>query len=519
MVAAARARGGPLAALLIHAKVGPPLRLDHVGLSRRCARVHMGGGAPPPVDVIVVGGGASGLFAAITAARGGASVLCLESGSQPLRKVRISGGGRCNVMHDPLSWQPAAAKDLLAGRYPRGSQELISPLLSGFSPTQTADWFRAEGVRLKREADGRVFPSTDDSATVIDALLAAAERAGVRLRTGAKVEAVAALSEGAGEACAGFELSVARRGEAAAERVRCAALVLATGSASHGLAASLGHEPSPLLPSLFAFRLCAGGLLDGSLAGLSVPDAELSFEPPQVAEGAEPAARGRRRPVVSARGPLLVTHRGLSGPAALRLSAYGALELAAAGYRGELLLNLCPQLPPREVGALLGAFARGEQRLKQLGNASPFELPRRLWRAVVAGAASGEIAQGGGAGGIDPSRRWETLSSAELRLLEGRLTRLPLPFSGKDANKEEFVTCGGVRLREVGMRDLSSKKLPGRLFFAGELLDVDGVTGGHNFQACWTTGFLAGSAAAEAAVRARAGGAAEEAEATPLRRA
>ncbi|KAG8460626.1 hypothetical protein KFE25_011401 [Diacronema lutheri] len=504
------------------------LALAAFSSARRGARMHMAG-AQPHADVVVVGGGAAGLFASIAAARAGASVLCLESGSQPLRKVRISGGGRCNVMHDPSTWAPADAKQLLAGRYPRGSQELISPLLAGFSPDETAAWFRAEGVALKREADGRVFPTTDDSATVVRALLDAAERAGVRLLTGAKVEAVAhvdgadAADAGGDGARARFALDVARRGGASAERVLCGSLVLATGSASHQLAASLGHDVTGLLPSLFALRLAPGALLDASLAGLSVADAELTFEPPPP-DSAQPdapangaaavavATRGKgararggasaRR--VSSRGPLLVTHRGLSGPAALRLSAHAAVPLAACGYRGDVVLNLCPALQPREVGAALVAFSRGEQRGKQVSTVSPFELPRRLWRVVVAGVPEGSSAPAPG-DAVDPTARWDQLGGAELRALEGRLTRLRLPFSGKDSNKEEFVTCGGVRLDNVQMRDMRSKK-HGALFFAGELLDIDGITGGHNFQSCWTTGFLAGRAAAEAARRAGAGG-------------
>jgi hypothetical protein len=449
--------------------------------------------------VVVVGGGAAGMFASIAAARSGATVVVLESGSQPLRKVRISGGGRCNVMHDPATWQPRAAKELLTARYPRGAQELIGCFSRAgkhraFSPTDTAAWFEAEGVALKREPDGRVFPTTDDSDTIVRALLGAAERAGVELVLGAKVLQLRALDAPADAAGRErFELVVAQRGGDGEERLRCGSVVLATGSASHALAAALGHAPSPLIPSLFSFRLGAPSLLDSSLAGLSVADAELTLLAEAAAEGE--AVKKARKPLAQARGPLLVTHRGVSGPAALRLSSFGAAPLAACGYRGTLALNLCPALRPAEVAACLEAFARGEHRLKQVGTISPFELPRRLWRLVVAAAAEGAPPA---AGAIDPAKRWEQVSRAELRGLEARLTRLPLPFLGKDSNKDEFVTAGGIKLAEVDTRTMGSKAAPG-LFFAGEVLDIDGVTGGHNFQSAWTTGFIAGTCAAELA--------------------
>ncbi|KAJ1633965.1 HI0933-like protein-domain-containing protein [Pavlovales sp. CCMP2436] len=425
------------------------------------ARVHMGETPKAGPDVVVVGGGASGLFAAITAARGGARVLCLESGSQPLRKVRISGGGRCNVMHDPATWQPRAARELLAARYPRGAQELIGcfgrkEASSSFSPTDTLEWFLAEGVSLKLEEDGRVFPESDDSGTIIDCLLSAADRAGVQLQLGTKVESISADPAGA------FEISFAQRGgEGARSLVRCAAVVLATGSASHALAQALGHEPSPLRPSLFAFRLAPGALLDASLAGVSLQDAELTLEleaspsppEPQHESGAPEVVKKKKKgaPAARARGPLLVTHRGVSGPSALRLSAFGALPLAETGYKGNLLLNACPHLQPAEVAEELLDFTQGFHRLKQVGNISPFQgaIPRRLWRVLVANSASGELEAAGD--GIDPTKKWEELGRAELRALEERLVRLRLPFSGKDSNKDETSSPAGPRGSSPGV--------------------------------------------------------------------
>ena len=486
-------------------------------------------------DVLVVGGGASGLFSGIAAARGGASVLILESGSQPLRKVKISGGGRCNVMHDQSTWDARDGRSLLLQRYPRGAAELTGPLTKQFSPPETAEWFEAEGVALKREADGRVFPTTDDSSTVIDALLGAAERAGVELQLGVKVVSISresgaanggdsedSGSQGAGATGGhqGFVVQIAKRGGNAGEQIvlRSPALILATGSTSHDLAEALGHEIAPLIPSLFSFRLRPGGMLDASLAGVSVPDAELSFQAP--AAPASKASKTKGKPkgkrgsgIVSARGPLLVTHRGVSGPAALRLSSFGAKELSSCGYEGTLELNLVPSLTRQQAGEELGG-CRARMPLKAVGNVNPFKLPKRLWAAVVTAgtheseggggkASDAGGATGGGSGAaadavhrVDPSTPWGQLSKQDLRALELRSCRAPLPFSGKDSNKDEFVTAGGVTWSSVDTKRMESKHVPG-LFFAGELLDVDGVTGGHNFQSCWTTGYVAGNAAAD----------------------
>lgn len=525
-------------------------------------------------DVIVVGGGASGLFSAIAAARAHATVLVLESGSSPLRKVKISGGGRCNVMHDQSTWDARDGRTLLQQRYPRGAAELTGSLTKRFSPLETAAWFEAEGVELKREADGRVFPTTDDSSTVIEALLGAADRAGVELRLSTKVVGIDRLGrsiasgdehDGAASADHGFAVRIAERaGVARTEAtVRARALILATGSTSHELAENLGHEISPLIPSLFSFRLRPGGMLDASLAGVSVADAELTLvpQPPPPPPPAPPSAdsssaargsadnisgegvssaaavarpntgggkssgkagRGRAKgkkgggggASISARGPMLVTHRGVSGPAALRLSAFAAKELAGCNYRGTLELNLAPELTRAQVTEQLVA-CRARMPMKAVGNVNPFNLPKRLWAAVVTGGSSGSGGNGGrggdahgskgGRGGgaavdsahsVDPATQWAQLSKQDMRALEERTCRAPLAFSGKDSNKDEFVTAGGVCWSAIDTKRMESKHVPG-LFFAGELLDVDGVTGGHNFQSCWTTGYVAGNAAAD----------------------
>jgi predicted Rossmann fold flavoprotein len=459
-------------------------------------------------DVLVVGGGAAGMFASIAAARTGASVLVLEGGTRPLTKVRISGGGRCNVMHDQGTWDERGSRDLLMERYPRGSAELTGPLTRAFSPPETAAWFEREGVELKREADGRVFPVTDDSATIVDALLDAAQAANVELRLACKVTSVEHAPEG-GESI--YSAQAISRDADGPFDVQARALILATGSTSHGLAASLGHDIAPLLPSLFSFRLCMGCMLDASLAGVSMQDAQLTFLSPTQGRG----GRGKRRKggAITTRGPLLITHRGLSGPAALKLSAFAAVELSASSYKGTLELNLAPKLSRAEVASRLTEM-RASQPLKAVANANPFQIPKRLWAAVVCGRPtsadgvpnSGEplppVAGAATTGNVDvlhpvnPATPWGQLSKQDMRALEERVWRAPLPFSGKDSNKDEFVTCGGVTWASVDTKRMESRLVPG-LFFAGELLDVDGITGGHNFQSCWTTGYVAGHAAAE----------------------
>lgn len=295
----------------------------------------------PSPDLIVVGGGPAGVFSAIAAARAGCDVLVIEASAHLLAKVRVSGGGRCNVMHDHTSWDPRGGRELLQLRYPRGATQLTGALTKRFSPAETAAWFEAEGVELKCEADGRVFPSTDDSSTIIDALLSAAKRAGVQFQLRSKVLRIERSPESCGARASwlGFRVSTRTARGAESSVLSCRALILATGSSSHHLASSLGHEIAPLVPSLFSFRLRAGSTLDASLAGVSVQDAQLTLLPspgqsPVATEskgrgGGIPAGRKahRRKADLSARGPLLITHRGLSGPAALKLSAFAAVEL------------------------------------------------------------------------------------------------------------------------------------------------------------------------------------------------
>ncbi len=416
-----------------------------------------------PTRIVIAGAGAAGYFAAITVAEALAAktpptsgsapeILLLEAGPQPLAKVRISGGGRCNVTHacfDPRQ---------LSTRYPRGARELLGAF-HRWQPRDTIAWFAARGVALKTESDGRMFPVTDNSATIVDCLQRAAERAGVKLRTRCGLTSVVRAADG-------FQLTLSDGSALPAAR-----LILATGGAKaptggHAHAAALGHGIEPPIPSLFTFNIPDPRL--HALAGLSVPLAMLSVSDTALRE----------------RGPLLVTHWGLSGPAALRLSAWGARELHARDYTFTLHANWLGEIKIEAAREAL-ARARSEHPRRQLANANPFtDLPARLWDYHLACAQ------------LPAAQLWTATSNAALQTLAAQLTAQLLSVTGKSTNKDEFVTCGGVRLSEVDFKTMQSRLVPG-LYFAGEVLDIDGITGGFNFQAAWTTAHLAGVAVAE----------------------
>jgi hypothetical protein len=401
-------------------------------------------------QIIVVGGGAAGFFAAIAAAEAGAAVTLLEKTARFLDKVRISGGGRCNVTH--------ACFDLrdFSLRYPRGGRALLSPFQK-FSARDTVDWFAARGVKLKTEADGRMFPVTDASQTIVDCLMNAAQAAGVKLRLNGAVESV--QKDAAGK----FAVTLSGGESLSGER-----LLLATGgcraAAAGRLAVSLGHTLVAPVPSLFTFQIGSPWLR--ALAGVSLPLAEIAV----------PAARLRER------GPLLVTHQGLSGPAVLKLSAWGARALHGLNYQFPLCVNWLPESNPEKLSQEFQA-RRLSAGAKLLVNVPLFPLPARLWEQLVLAA------------GIPRDTRWSVLTRAQAQTLAQQIGRTEFSVTGKSLNQDEFVTCGGVPLGEVNFQTMASKVCPG-LYFAGELLDVDGVTGGFNFQAAWTTGFVAGRAMA-----------------------
>ena len=402
--------------------------------------------------MIVVGGGAAGFFAAITCAEAApeAEVTVLERGAQFLSKVRISGGGRCNVAHACFD-----ARELAAS-YPRGGKALLAPFLKFFA-RDTVAWFESRGVKLKTESDGRMFPVSDSSQTIVDCLMNAAKAAGVKLRLNCGVDRVARRAEG------GFELTLSN-----SEPLACDRLLLAMGgcraAATGQLAVSFGHSLEPPVPSLFTFQIESPWLT--TLAGVSV---ELT--------GVFVSGTGLRE-----QGPLLVTHTGLSGPAVLRLSAWGARELNDLNYRFPLRVNWLPALSAEQISRVLNA-RRNSQPARLIVNLPISPLPARLWEQLVLAA------------GIPRGTRWASLTRTQTHALMQQLSRSEFPVTGKSLNKEEFVTCGGVRLGEVNFKTMESKVCPG-LFFAGELLDIDGLTGGFNFQAAWTTGWIAGKAMA-----------------------
>jgi predicted Rossmann fold flavoprotein len=399
------------------------------------------------MNIGIIGGGAAGFFAGITAAEANpaARVTIFERGKDVLQKVRISGGGRCNVTHACFDART------LTQFYPRGSRELLGPFLQ-FGPGETVSWFERRGVRLKTEGDGRMFP---DSATIVDCLQRAAQQAGVRVRTGARVERFEPRG-------AGWQLTVG--GESAA--LAFDKIMVATGStpAVWELLRALGHTIVEPVPSLFTFNTRDTRLRE--LAGVSVPDAEVKV--------------GGAR--LEARGPLLVTHWGLSGPGVLRLSAWGARPLHEREYKFPLEINWLGDRTLAEIVAELQALKNQHAR-RTVGAHAAFQLPLRLWQRLLAAAQVAE------------TTRWADLDKKTVQALAQQLGAATFQITGKSTFKEEFVTAGGVSLKEVDFKRFSSRLLPG-LYLAGEVLDIDAITGGFNFQAAWTGGYLAGSAMA-----------------------
>lgn len=416
-------------------------------------------------QIAVVGGGAAGFFAAITAAEASpdCAVTIYEATSHLLAKVKVSGGGRCNVTH--ACFEPRE----LIKRYPRGGRELLGAF-SRWQPRDTVEWFQARGVTLKTEADGRMFPVTDSSQTIVDCLLAAAREAGVAIRLNCGVKTVErgvpdALSEpnASGGRVPPFGLQLTTGETVVADRV----LLAAGGNRSNAgftIAAGFGHTIEPPVPSLFTFNI-KDPRLDG-LAGVTV-------------EEAVTAVAGQK---LQERGPVLVTHWGLSGPGILKLSAWGARTLHDLGYKFTLRVNWAPKFNPETARAALEQ-ARAANAKKQLTTWCPLGLPLRLWERLVAAA------------GFAPEAIWAGAGNTALRALATQVCEAEFAVDGKSTFKDEFVTCGGVRLSEVDFKTMESRLVPG-LHFAGEFLDVDGITGGFNFQNAWTTGRLAGLAMA-----------------------
>ncbi|MEP0812958.1 NAD(P)/FAD-dependent oxidoreductase [Trichocoleus sp. ST-U2] len=410
-----------------------------------------------PLKVVVIGGGAAGFFGAITCAETypQAQVILLEAGRQPLSKVRISGGGRCNVTH--ACFDPAG----LVQYYPRGGKALRGAF-SRFQAKDTVVWFSDRGVQLKTEPDGRMFPITDSSETIVDCLFEAARASGVQIRRGTPVDKIFRQVTSLNQPLdTGFEIQLK-----SGEILKCDRILLATGSNPQGYrwVKTLGHTIEPPVPSLFTFTISDPRLQD--LAGVSVESARLRL--------------GVGKTQLEQIGPLLITHWGLSGPAALKLSAWAARMLHDCNYRTTLQINWLPQYNPEKLREMLLAV-KSQLPQRAISTSCPLPLPRRLWQSLIAAV------------GISGEQRWAELSNKVLNQLIQELSEGKYQIQGKGVFKEEFVTCGGVNLKEVNFKTMESRICPG-LYFAGEILDIDGVTGGFNFQSAWTTAYLAGQA-------------------------
>jgi predicted Rossmann fold flavoprotein len=405
----------------------------------------------PHYELIVVGGGAAGFFAAITCTEiaPAAKVLILEKSPKVLTKVKVSGGGRCNVTH--ACYEPRE----LIKFYPRGAKQLLGPF-HHWSPTETIHWFEARNVKLKTESDNRIFPITDDSQTILDCLMHTARKSGVQVQTGSEVLEVGKTQQGQ------FQLALL-----GGKILTSSNILIATGGIRNPsgakMATHFGHTTQPAAPSLFTFKI-RDPRIQG-LQGISVPHAKVHIDKHLLAEG-----------------PLLITHWGLSGPAILKLSAWGARQLQTANYQFEVKVNWCGEISLEQVIGLFQKL-RSESPKKSIQQDAQLSLPNRLWKQLAE------------ASGITSEDRWPHLSKDHTKSFISNLTQCTFEVNGKSMNKEEFVTCGGITLKEVNFKTMESRMTP-NLYFAGEVLDIDGITGGFNFQAAWTTGRIAGESIA-----------------------
>lgn len=399
--------------------------------------------------ILIIGGGAAGFFAAIRCAEENKDVelSIWEQAKAPLGKVKISGGGRCNVTH--ACFEPAE----LVNHYPRGKKALLGPFHK-FMTGDTIAWFEDRGVPLKIESDGRMFPTSDKSEHIIRCLMESAQKAGIRIHLKKAARNLTLSSEG-------WEVTANNGEKQTFDKV-----LVASGSAKlmYGVLGKLGHTIEEPVPSLFTFNI-----EDPLITGLA---GQTHLANVQV-EGSS----------LSETGNMLITHWGLSGPPILRLSAWGARYLHARNYQFTLTLNFLPDWTGDKVLTHLYNL-RQDQPSTFLSKKVWPEFTTRLWHRIL------ELA------GIPKEKRWADMSNQLCKTLAVLLTAYQLQVNGKSTFKEEFVTCGGVKLDEVDFRNMQSRKFP-NLFFAGEVLDIDAITGGFNFQAAWTTGWIAGGAMAK----------------------
>ena len=392
-------------------------------------------------DCLIVGGGAAGFFTAINIVERNpkAKVAILERGAEVLGKVRISGGGRCNVTH--ACFEP----NELVKFYPRGEKELRGPFHQ-FCSGDTIEWFERHGVALKIEDDGRMFPVSNSSQTIIDCFLKATQQLGIKVLTGQSVQSI-------------FKKDNYWKIDTQNQNYQAENLILATGSNPKiwEMLQEFGHAIIPPVPSLFTFNTKDPRIkeLPGVSAKVTVRVKDTKLE---------------------ATGPLLITHWGMSGPAILKLSAWGARILHDKNYQFTLLVNWLNTIDTEEAIAQLKTLKQ-EQAKKTVAKKSPFELTNRLWESLVLAA------------GISAETKWADLSKTQLQHLAQQLTNGVFQINGKSTFKEEFVTAGGIDLKEINFKTMESKIHP-NLYFAGEIVNIDAITGGFNFQNAWTSGFI-----------------------------
>lgn len=397
--------------------------------------------------IIVIGGGAAGFFAAINCAQlhPDYSVSLFEKSSKLLSKVRVSGGGRCNVTHACFD------NSLLIKNYPRGEKELRNAF-SRFSATDTVKWFEQHGVELKTEKDGRMFPVTDNSETIINCLMQEAETMGVKIKLNVDITEIIKNENNT------FTLLANGGGS-----FDCDKLIIATGGnpkdTAYDWLKKLGHTIIKPVPSLFTFNIPNNSITQ--LMGVSVPNAKVRVQGTKL----------------ETEGPLLITHWGMSGPGILKASAWGARTLSDLSYNFTALINWLPKYTEEKL-RIEFANQRAENPAKMVLNNCPVELPKRLWEYFVNKA------------GISETTRWADLPKKNSNILITIIINDEYKVQGKTTFKEEFVTCGGISLKEIDFSTMQSKLVP-NLYFAGEIMDVDGITGGFNFQNAWSSGWIA----------------------------
>jgi predicted Rossmann fold flavoprotein len=402
--------------------------------------------------LVVIGGGAAGFFCAINAARldPNLDVCILEKSNKLLAKVKVSGGGRCNTTHACFELPE------LVQKYPRG-QNFLKKTFHWFNTTDTIEWFASRGVDLKTEADGRMFPASNDSQTIIDCLLKEADKYKVQVQIQTAVEKITVNDAGV------FLLQTTNK------TIEANFVCVATGGFPKAhqfeFITNLGHTIEAPVPSLFTFNMPGNSITE--LMGVSVPEAQVKIAGSKI----------------TATGPLLITHWGMSGPAVLKCSAWGARELSNLGYAFTIRVNWIPTYAEQDLRTAW-PLIRSEQGNTKIGGRNPFELPGRLWLHLL------EVC------GIDAGGSWATLTASAQNKLITALTAFECKVSGKTTFKDEFVTCGGIKLSEIDANTMQSKLVKG-LYFAGEIMDIDGITGGFNFQNAWTSGWIAAKSIAE----------------------